>query len=265
MAIDMKRLEAEANRAVSGFEVRQDPDEYQRSRDADKSFDFIYWRNTATGWIDTGPGWGTEYEVFFDSGYLPASQTWHAEDGRVLPGVNFGKFKPYDAATGWNIHHEPWRRIFQQGRADVFTVEQIIALNWHRRAPYPGVEFPQLVAAYPDGVPDFACGSCPRHFNSHEDLVRHETVVHQEASRNTQLGRSIAGENAKVTGPLGEMLGGMVQMMAQTQEANAAMLAQLQAANAQTQQVQIAILERLAKGDAADAPPRSPARPQGGR
>ena len=58
----------------------------------------------------------------------------------------------------WNPFVEPWRKILQMGGAKEFPVDQVVAMKWHIRPPYRGVEFPQITMP----VHDFQCPECQK-------------------------------------------------------------------------------------------------------
>ena len=114
------------------------------------------------GWIITGnvgtPANKSSYEIQ-GAIYLNLYGFWR-------PGSADGQAKPEERdrnGTPWNPAIEPWRRIFQEGGANEFPVDQIVAYGWHRRPPYREVTFPQLQGV---AVFDLPCPECDRIFGS---------------------------------------------------------------------------------------------------
>ena len=191
--------------ALAEFETAR-VDEYG---DDPKSYKHIYWRRPE-GAIIVAPGWDSEIANFVKLGFTPLPQ--------------YGKF--FLEQPGWAVLREPYREILRRGGAHEFTVAQLLELGWHRRAPYRGVEFPQLEGVE---IPEHPCPTCRKVFLSEADLARHESVAHTEASRNQQLARNLANAQKDVTGPLAEVLKAMVETLARVTDTQAAILARLDA------------------------------------
>lgn len=156
---------------------------------------YHYWRK-ADGWIVIGPGNAVEFQRQVEKGMAPLSK--------------YGRFLP--TPKGWNLSRDPYYLIFANGGAKEFPLSQILESSWHRKPPYQGVVFPQLVGLQV-GVDYFeeTCPYCAR-VVAHESaerarliMMRHENSEHREVSQNTKL----------VQG-LGDVLGQMGEQQANT-------------------------------------------------
>ena len=196
----------------------------------DKSFPYIYWRKPpledgAPGDIVYGPGWATEF-------MQRVKQRW-------TPLAEYGEFYNYNGAEmgdrgrakPWRPHQEPYRRILlAEGGPAEFSLREILAYGWHRRAPYRGVRFPQLEDAAGRAHTDRACDLCDRKFLSERDLVRHQTIAHKTEASNEKQARALAGAMSQGNDNLAAALAEMQKAVAQQGAALAAVMADQAAA-----------------------------------
>jgi hypothetical protein len=149
----------------------------------------MYWRR-ADGYIVVLPAWDSEFmRQWKDKGYTPLPQ--------------YGQFYLWNPEENWNANIEPYRRIFKMGGAHEFPVEQIIEAGWHRKPPYPGVEFPQLKGVK---LTDVQCPTCLKWFASDAALRKHESIAHSEVAETARLARAWLQASQQVQGPQTEVL-----------------------------------------------------------
>lgn len=117
----------------------------------------IYWR-LENDWIAHGEAHAAAWAQRMKRAHTPLQQ--------------YGQFaysrNSIDAdGEPWDARAQPWRMIFQKGGAKEFCLDQIFEHNWHLRAPYREVEFPQLEGIYWEA---YECPECERGvFTSREE------------------------------------------------------------------------------------------------
>jgi hypothetical protein len=140
----------------------------------------MYWRKPRV-YIDqlgleneyNGPGWITTADTQDLKAIKYIRRGWEllAQYGRVIE-------------SGGNR----WVPILTHSRGPLeFPAEQVKTNLWYRPEHLPGrlrghpIYFPQLLEAYPEGVPEFLCPDCTRRIPFHEPfhLARHLVMRHQ--------------------------------------------------------------------------------------
>lgn len=197
---------------LSEFNVQAD--EFGTS---EKSYRYQFWKKP-DGTVTVAGSWPVEYARLVRRGFTPLDRF-----GTFLVNPN-----NYQTVMVEKLRDDP-------AFALEFPVAQLLEYGWHRKAP-AGVVFPQL-----DGIDhqDVHCTVCNRPFLSTEDLSRHESIAHKEASANNSLARALATALGKGDGS------GVVEaitLLAESQQQQGQILAAL----AQSTQQMQAILADLA-------------------
>lgn len=214
--------------------------EFQQA--ANKSYKYGYWRKP-DGYLAIAPTWPIEAANQYDQG-------WRKLDRR------YGEFlltNTTEDGSTWRTGPDPWRQLLARGGAKEFTVQEIIEHGWHRQgnAPY-GVTFPQLVGA--ELPVDHVCTKCSpkRHFNSVDDLSKHESVMHRDTSQNEQLARNMTKANAPTSDALLVALGSLTDAQREQQVFNSQILERMERNDGMI----VALLQRLTGQDTpASSPP----------
>lgn len=192
----------------------------------------VYWKKPL---FDPNSG-----EPFPEAGWVVLSAE---DDMRSLARVESGwirlrQYGGHHPQAGWSAINDPYRPILELGGAKEFPVDQVLALNWHRKPPkgFTRNDFPQL-----EGVTlsDVQCrqAGCFRWFNNEEDYNKHYSVAHSKVAQNKDLAKALSESGIAANTPLMEFLKGLtgqqkeqqtfLNNLAETQKEQTRVLAEL--------------------------------------
>lgn len=208
-----------------------------------KSYPYMYWRKPddpetgRKGDITFGPSWAPDFMDWQEQGFTP-----------LFTYGRFGQSNPREPGGPWEPSKEPFRRILMHSKGPrEFSVELILELGWHRRAPYPGIKFPQL-AKIDLAAHNHKCRICNKMCPSEVDLLRHQQIAHKDRSASEKLSRDLAdaiGTGQKPTSAAVDKLAVFAEQQAQMMQSRDTDVTELRVMMAQMMQQNQLLMAQL--------------------